>query len=139
MESSQQNNKASAIVEIKSQSFFQGPLPPPELLAKYEAISSGLADRITAMAEENGKHRRRMEWRMLTLSVVSNFSGQVFAFVVVITGIFAGVYLLTKDKPVSGLISMIVSLAPVAYRFIHFDKRSRKTKGDKEEQENKIP
>ena len=38
-----------------------GPLPPPELLRQYEAITAGLVDRIVKMAEDEAQHRRKME------------------------------------------------------------------------------
>lgn len=40
---------------------FSGPLPPPEVLAKYEEVLAGAADRIIAMAETQSKHRQAME------------------------------------------------------------------------------
>lgn len=40
---------------------FTGPLPPPALLAEYEDIEPGFANRIMTMTERNGEHRREME------------------------------------------------------------------------------
>lgn len=37
--------------------FYQGPIPPPEVLEKYEKISPGFADRIVKMAEIEQEHR----------------------------------------------------------------------------------
>lgn len=36
---------------------FSGPIPPPNLLERYEAITPGAADRILTMAENQSKHR----------------------------------------------------------------------------------
>jgi Predicted membrane protein (DUF2335) len=47
---------------------FAGPLPPPALLAEYEQALPGLAERIVAMAENEGNHRRAMEKRLIRLS-----------------------------------------------------------------------
>jgi uncharacterized membrane protein len=38
-----------------------GPLPAPDLLAKYEEIQPGLVNRIVKMAEDESEHRRWME------------------------------------------------------------------------------
>ena len=40
---------------------FQGPLPPPAVLAQYENIHSGFADRIISMAETQAAHRQSLE------------------------------------------------------------------------------
>ena len=51
------------------QSTFLGPLPPPEVLAKYEAINPGFANRIVAMAEAEGDHRRNQEKKSLDADI----------------------------------------------------------------------
>ena len=40
---------------------FQGPLPPPEVLAGYEATLPGAADRILKLAERQAAHRQALE------------------------------------------------------------------------------
>jgi uncharacterized membrane protein len=44
-----------------------GPLPPPELLKQYDALSPGTAARIIKMAEDEAEHRRRMENEVLAI------------------------------------------------------------------------
>lgn len=41
--------------------FYQGPIPPPEALEKYEKISPGFADRIVKMAEVEQEHRHKID------------------------------------------------------------------------------
>ena len=50
-----------AILSIIRQSSFSGPLPPPQILEKYESIVPGSADRIIGMAEKQSEHRRSIE------------------------------------------------------------------------------
>lgn len=40
---------------------FSGPLPHPDILAKYEEVYPGAASKIFQMAEEQAEHRRKME------------------------------------------------------------------------------
>lgn len=49
--------------------FHQGPLPPPELLRQYDAVSAGAADRIIAMAEGEAAHRRDAEQKQLDADI----------------------------------------------------------------------
>lgn len=42
-------------------SSFEGPIPPPALLREYDNILPGAAERIIAMAENEGRHRQALE------------------------------------------------------------------------------
>ena len=44
--------RGQVLTIIKEQSFFSGPLPPPELFKQYEEILPGSANRILKMAEK---------------------------------------------------------------------------------------
>lgn len=61
------------VVTRRSQSY-QGPLPPPQMMAGYEEVLPGLADRIMAMAEETSAHirkvRERGQWFSLWISTL---------------------------------------------------------------------
>lgn len=46
---------------LERNSLFVGPLPPPELLEKYNQIQPGFADRILSMTEKEGTHRHSID------------------------------------------------------------------------------
>ena len=46
---------------------FSGPLPPPEMLAQYEDVVPGAAERIIVITEEQHRHRMSVEIHWLTL------------------------------------------------------------------------
>lgn len=48
---------------------FQGPIPPPQILAGYEQLLPGAADRILAMAEKETAHRQIMEEKALDAEI----------------------------------------------------------------------
>ncbi len=41
---------------------YQGPIPPPQMLARYEEIVPGAGERILAMAEKEQQNRHSMNW-----------------------------------------------------------------------------
>ncbi len=43
------------------QELYSGPIPHPDLLKKYDSVIPGLAERIVAMAEEEQKHRHKLD------------------------------------------------------------------------------
>ncbi|MGW4813236.1 DUF2335 domain-containing protein [Kitasatospora cineracea] len=62
-----------------------GPLPSPSVLAGYEKVQAGLAERIVAMAEKEQEHRHSLESTDLRQSYRLAHAGQyagVFALVV---------------------------------------------------------
>src|SRR4051812_46608438 len=61
-------NGGGAAVEMRAQSF-SGPLPPPELLARYESMCPGSGDRIIRLAECEAEHRRSIEQAVVASEV----------------------------------------------------------------------
>ena len=77
-----------------TETFYTGPLPPPELLASYEKVHPGLADRLVKMVEEELKHRHEHESRALTAEInddkenrIERRQGQNYALIMGLTGI----------------------------------------------------
>jgi len=87
-----------------------GPLPSPETLAKYHALSPDLVESIVTMAETEGAHRRDIESRELDhLYALERADqddrrrGQLFGFVIGMTAIVTGAVLTILDQPWVGV------------------------------------
>src|SRR5215208_5666614 len=61
---------------------FQGPLPPPEILARYNDAVPGAAERLIQMAERNQDHRQKLETEVIPARARSETRGQVFGFII---------------------------------------------------------
>jgi uncharacterized membrane protein len=48
---------------------FTGPIPPPQVLAGYEAVLPGLANRIVTMAERQSQHRQSLEQQVVSANI----------------------------------------------------------------------
>ena len=80
---------------------FSGPIPPPQILERYDALLPGAADRILTMAESQAEHRRSLEACALEADIADVplhraqlRRGQIFALVVAlallaVTGLIA--------------------------------------------------
>ncbi len=97
---------------------FSGPLPPPSLLERYEKILPGSAERIFSMAEKQSTHRQTMEKRIIYSETFQAKVGMFFAFIIVIAALITGSYLSLKNRPVSGLISLITAIGVIVTTFI---------------------
>ncbi len=98
---------------------FSGPLPPPELLEKYNRIISNAADRILAMAEKQSAHRHAMEKEQMDMQqkivlarIVHERAGMIFAFVLTLLLMTLGVYLISNNKAIEGFLTVF---SPVVF------------------------
>ena len=127
------SNSNQVIAQHTRQVTFSGPIPPPEILAKYEELKPGFAERIIKMAEEQGKHRRLLETDGLQGQIQHTKSrdleakfGQWFAFILTVLTIVAGAYLVIKNHQISGTIFGGMGLAVIVTAFIYGTKKENK-------------
>jgi uncharacterized membrane protein len=110
---------AQPVLVSQTQVTHAGPLPSPDVFAGYEKVLSGSADRIIKMAESEQMHRqtldRRQQWHRAGLT----FVGQLFAFLIGMSGIGGGIYLVKSDKSISGFSVFFTSLAALIGVFIY--------------------
>ena len=82
------------------------PLPTSEELAGFEQVLPGLAERIVRMAELNGQDRRSNNRAIRWATIL----GQVFAFIIVISALGAGFYLVTEGLDVAGVATILTAI-----------------------------
>lgn len=98
---------------------FIGPLPPPNILRGYNEVIPGAAERILAMAENQQSHRIQMESAVVQENCKSQRRGLTFGFVITMTVVLGGFFLIYKGKSASGLISVVLALASLVGIFIY--------------------
>jgi len=115
-------NKASPTTQI---GIFSGPIPHPEVLARYNQIDETLVNRIVSMAENESSHRHRQETIELQARIthlkesdIDVKRGQVFAFIIVISFIVSGLLVALYGNPWAGGFISLGALAPIITAFI---------------------
>src|SRR5947199_9562410 len=98
---------------------FQGPLPPPSVLAKYNETLPTAAERIMAMAEKQAHHRQEMEAKVISSNTFNQTLGSIFAFILGLVAIGGGIYLIASGKSAAGLTSIIGSLGVLGTIFVY--------------------
>lgn len=86
--------------------FFEGPLPPPSVLAAYKDLSPDLVNRIVTMAESEQRHRHTVEMRIFELA--SHAQWKLFG--VAIIAIMASVPIAIWSNAAAGAILAISSI-----------------------------
>lgn len=73
------NKPARQQVTIQRTTAFMGPLPPPEVLERYEELQPGFANRLLTLTEDEALHRRGQEKRIVWMNFSLSTLGLVSA------------------------------------------------------------
>lgn len=112
VESAIQGAQATQQIVARAESF-AGPLPPPDLLKKYDEVLPGMAKRILAMAEEEQRIRHEaitadcqnkaalvgIAAKESSGSLRSSAIGQIIGLLVSVSCIGCAMYCAVSDKP----------------------------------------
>ena len=74
------SEKIARVVAKVIEQKFSGPIPPPNIIAGYENVLPGVADRIIKMAEQQSLHRQTIQLMETKAEVRDSFLGVIFAF-----------------------------------------------------------
>jgi uncharacterized membrane protein len=97
-----------------------GPFPPPEVLERYDVIVPGAARRILTLAEEQTRHRIRLEKR----AVWRSFCGLVAGLVVSAGCVGGGVFLVYRGHDYAGGAIATAAVLSLATVFLHGTRKS---------------
>ncbi|MDR0955326.1 MAG: DUF2335 domain-containing protein [Rikenellaceae bacterium] len=123
--------KAVEILSMYHESF-SGPMPSPRMMADYEKVLPGAAERIIAMTEEQQRHRIALEKVVIPKQVKQSGRGQVFAFsICILMLLFAG-YCVSAGAEWTAVITIVLALVSVVGLFITGKYKIKKDLEDKE-------
>lgn len=117
------SNSKQSISVHKQTVAFSGPLPPPEVIEKYDTIVPGSAERIITMAEKEQEHRHKSESGILKAEILLNTFGLLFGFFVAIAGICVGAYIALKGAEIAGSVIGGVPLVALVGLFVQRNKK----------------
>jgi uncharacterized membrane protein len=128
--------KQTTLFKQEVEMFYNGPIPLASEFEKYEKVLPGSADRILKMAENQSGHRRFIEKVFSFGLVFQSMFGQISALVIVLSGMGSGVFLIIKDKPIQGFVSILIPLSVVASAMLIQKKIDKDKKGQVKSKEN---
>lgn len=105
---------------------YSGPIPAPEILAKFESILPGATERIFKHYEDQVKHRIETETSIVQGQLKLEKTGQWMAFILAILVLLVSVLLILKGLPVGGLVGILSTLAALVGVFIYNKKTEEK-------------
>lgn len=105
--------------EVLAVASFSGPLPPPEILARYnEAIPDG-AERIMVMAELQNKHRMSLETRVVEADIRRANWGLAAGFIVAMVGLIVAYLMVDGGHTTAGITIGSLDLVSLVGAFIY--------------------
>ncbi len=66
---------------------FAGPIPPPEILERYNAVVPNAAERIITMAEKQQEHRISIENKVVSSNIFNEKFGIICSLIIGLTGL----------------------------------------------------
>lgn len=122
------------IREILLARSFSGPLPPPELLAEYDKIAPGCAEKIIQQFISQGNHRMRLEKMVIEGDTKRANWGLAAGFTLGLIGLIGAFVVISLGHSVGGVAALIVALTPLVGSFLFArDKRKKEL-----EEKNKL-
>lgn len=104
---------------------FSGPLPHPSILAGYDRVLPGLANRIVQMAEAEQRHEQDMREKALAADIgelragrMEARVGQVFGLLIGLGGLASATFIAISGSPIAGGAIGFMSLGSLVAVFI---------------------
>ena len=104
---------------------FTGSLPAPEVLAEYNHLVAGAAERIVAIAEKEQEHRHRMQEKLLDARLLALRQArnerrlwQVFAFSLAVVSVVCGAIAAMLGEPIAGEVIGSVGVVGLVVVFV---------------------
>src|SRR3989344_5346523 len=113
-------NKGKLVRATLTQSVrFSGPLPPPEILERYEKIVPGSAERIIKMAEGQSSHRKELEIKVITSKIHNSKLGLWFGLIIGIVALISSMVMVVFGHAIAGSAIGILYLASLVGTFVY--------------------
>ena len=111
---------------IAQAQMFSGPLPPPEVLQRYNETLPGSAERILSMAEQQATHRRKLEAMAIRTEARNSTLGVIFALLIGLASMAVAAYTISQGKEISGTVLAGTGLTALVGTFIYGTSQRRK-------------
>lgn len=103
---------------------FSGPLPPPQLLAEYERIVPGSADRLIRQMEDQASHRRSIEKVVVDGNVDAQRCGPIYGALIAVVLVVLAAYALYLGQAVVATAIVGGTLASIVGVFVQGSRKA---------------
>jgi uncharacterized membrane protein len=105
-------------------SSYSGPIPPPDLLQRFDEVYPGAAKQILDDFVQESAHRRSMERKVVNAESFKEVCGAIFAGLIGMTGVGGGVWLAHEGRATGGLSTIFATLASLVGVYLYQTRRA---------------
>lgn len=113
---------------------FQGPLPHPDTLARYDEIVPGSAEWIVKRFLEQGEHRMQLEKMVIENDIKQSRWGLAAGFILALVVVLGAIYAIVQGYDFAGVAAIVSALATLAGVFVYGTKSRRDEREEKSKQ-----
>lgn len=118
MPEAQQKAVKAILLGVSYQRHWRGPLPPPEVLSKYNDAFPNGAERIFLEGQKQTDHRIAMEKTVVPETQKQSRRGQTFAFIIAMAFLAASFVLILQGHDIAGTVVGSIDLVALVTVFI---------------------
>lgn len=101
---------------------YSSPFPPSAEMERYEKICPGFTEKLLVRLEKQTEHRMVLEKEVIRSGLKASFTGQILGFILAISTIFSGTFLIYHNKDILGIAAIIGALVSLVGVFIYGNK-----------------
>lgn len=120
-------------VQVLKMEQWSGPLPPPEVLMRFEEVCPGTAKKIVRTFESQAHHRMSLEKKVITSDARNETLGVVFAFLIVSMVLGLAVYAMYLGRDLTALVALLSVLVSLIGIFVYGKRVNKQERLEKEE------
>lgn len=106
-----QNNKNQ--ISANYSELYAGPIPHPDILAKFGDVDKSFPNRIMVMAEKHAEANIRTQNKNANENLIGSILGQILTFLIALSGLLLGTFLSIKGIEAGGIASIITGFSPI--------------------------
>jgi len=125
------DHKKHQIMAVAKSHLHAGPLPPPEVLIKYNEAVPNAADRIITMAESQSAHRQQLESEVVESDVKNSRLGLLYGLIIGLTAVIGGTVCIVSGYEAGGSILGSTGLTGLVGVFVYGSRSKRKEREER--------
>ncbi|MDI9864458.1 DUF2335 domain-containing protein [Flectobacillus sp. DC10W] len=103
-------------VTLEKHSYYEGPLPHPQILSEYKEVNPTFPERIMDSFESEGKHRRAIENKIVNFGFTNQIVGILAALIAIAMVFYVAILFMEKGHATEAsaiLCTVVIGLAAV--------------------------
>lgn len=122
----QRTDIVRSVISVSQFKSHSGPIPDPEDIIQYDQVIPNGADRIMIMAEKEQDFRHKHTMTISKRKLNQSGLGQIFGFLISISVVGGGIYLLSTGQSLAGFATIIIPIAGIITAFVYTRKTETK-------------